>query len=235
MRRLIKSQLFLYNNFDLNQSFPDHPTRSSQMAFEKETEQINLNYYCITVYVRQAAYHWIFSLNNRLHCSNNVRRMLETFDCLFYQVINRNNPKISSLESPPLDWMSAHSKNAENCLQTALKHNLSDEEFKRCRQKKNEPLELDKAVHFESMKDFDIKMTYKFLRSIMEKAKVPEKNSYKKQVYALILTCEAFNEIFLHLCTKKTTDHWMFQVEILFQEYSYQIFLFCNAKFLTNR
>ena len=66
----------------------------------------------------------------------------------------------------------------------------------------NEPLELDKAVHFESMKDFDIKMTYKFLRSINEKAKVPEKNSYKKQVYALILTCEAFNEFFC-ICVQK--------------------------------
>ena len=60
--------------------------------------------------------------------------------------------------------MSVRSKNAENCLQTALKHNDSDEEVKRCRQKMNQPLELDKAVHFESMKDFDLKMTYKFFR-----------------------------------------------------------------------
>ena len=56
--------------------------------------------------------------------------------------------------------MSSHSINAENRLQTALKHSYSDEKVKRCKQDLNDSLELDKADYFESMKDFHLKMTY---------------------------------------------------------------------------
>ena len=75
--------------------------------------------------------------------------------------------------------MSTQSKNAKNCLQTALKHNYSDEEVKRCRHEMNDYLELEKSVYFESMKDFDLKFAYNFLTLINGKAKVTKKNSYK--------------------------------------------------------
>ena len=60
-------------------------------------------------------------------------------------------------------------------------------------------LELDKAVYFESMKEFDLKMTCKFLRSIKGKAKVPKKMSYKNtSLCSDFAFCEAFTSL-LHL------------------------------------
>ena len=70
----------------------------------------------------------------------------------------------------------------------ALKHHYSDEKVERCKQKLNDSLELDKTVYFESMKDFGIKIIYKFLRSIKGKdKKKPGKSHAKILVYALFL------------------------------------------------
>ena len=84
--------------------------------------------------------------------------------------------------------MSSRSINAKNCFQMALKHHYSDEKVERCKQKLNDSLELDKTVYFESMKDFGIKIIYKFLRSIKGKdKKKPGKSHAKILVYALFL------------------------------------------------
>ena len=53
--------------------------------------------------------------------------------------------------------MSSHSINAEKRLQTALKHQHSDEKIKRYKRELNNSLDVDKAVYFESMKDLDLK------------------------------------------------------------------------------
>ena len=105
-------------------------------------------------------------------------------------------------------WMPLHSIKAKNCLQTALKDNSFDENFKRCKQDLNESLELDKAVYFESKKHFDLKTTYTLLRSLNGKAKVPWKISpYKIPLYALILQSVRFLLDFSCICTKKTRKH----------------------------
>ena len=96
--------------------------------------------------------------------------------------------------------MSPHSINAENRLQTALKHNYFDEKAKCCKQELNDFLELDKAVYFESLKDFVIKMTCKFLRSIYGKAK-----ESVIQITGLCFDfaiCAVFKEFFFNLCAK---------------------------------
>ena len=56
-----------------------------------ETEQINLNRCCI----RKADCKTLrlFFLNNRLHCSNDANRILETFYGLYYQAVTKYNPK----------------------------------------------------------------------------------------------------------------------------------------------
>ena len=145
--------------------------------FEIEAEKINLNRYCIRKADSESLR--LFFLNNRLHCSNDANRMLEMFYGLYYQAVDKYIPKKTICRSKDRHWMSSHSIKAEKCLQTALKHNCSDEKVKRCKHNLNDSLELDKAVYFESMKDFDLKMTYTFLRSINGKAKVPRKTSYK--------------------------------------------------------
>ena len=76
---------FLCNNCELNQSFSDHPTLSCQIAFEIETEQMNINRYCIRKADSESLR--LLFLNNRLHCSNDANRMLETFYRLYYQYI----------------------------------------------------------------------------------------------------------------------------------------------------
>ena len=60
-----------------------------------------------------------------------------------------------------------------------MKHNYSDEKVKRCKQEFNDSLEQNQAVYFESIKDFDLKITDKFLKAINGKVKVPKKMSYK--------------------------------------------------------
>ena len=93
--------------------------------------------------------------------------------------------------------MSSHSVNAVKFLQTALKHDYSDEKIKRCKQDLNDSLELDKAVYFESMKDFDLKMAYKLFRSINGKTKVPRKMSYRTtSLCSDFVICEVFNRFF---------------------------------------
>ena len=93
--------------------------------------------------------------------------------------------------------MSSQSINAKNRFQTALKHNYSDEKTKRCRRVLNDSLELDRAAYFRSMKDFDLKVTYKILRSINGKSKIPKKMSCKNiSLYSDFAIREAFNEFF---------------------------------------
>ena len=93
--------------------------------------------------------------------------------------------------------MSSHSINAKNRFLRALKHNYSDEKTKRCRRVLNDSLELDRAVYFKSMNDFDLKVTYKFLRSINGKAKIPKKMSCKNiSLCSDFAIREAFNEFF---------------------------------------
>ena len=81
--------------------------------------------------------------------------------------------------------MSSHSINAENCLQTELKHNYSDEKVKPCKPGLNDSLELDKAVYFESMKNFDLKTTYTFLRSINVKSESAQEKVIQKYQFML--------------------------------------------------
>ena len=138
-----------------------------------------------------------FLINNRLHCSNDAIRMLETFYGLYYQAVNKSIPQKTIRCSKAPQWMSSHSIKTENCLQTALKHNYSDEKIKCCTKELKSSLELDKAVYFESRKDCDLKMTYKYLRLINGTANVPRKMSFKNTSLCSNFTiCEAFNEFF---------------------------------------
>ena len=45
--KFLTDNLFLCNNFETNQSFSNHPAFFCRIIFEIETEQINLNRYCI--------------------------------------------------------------------------------------------------------------------------------------------------------------------------------------------
>ena len=96
--------------------------------------------------------------------------------------------------------MSSHSINAANPLQTALKHIYSEEKVKGCKQELNDSLKLDKTVYFESMKDFDLKMTHKLLRSINGKAKERKKMSYKiTSLCSDFAIFEVFNTFFAYV------------------------------------
>ena len=100
------------------------------MPYENETEQMNLHRYCIRK--ADSASLRLFFLNLRLTCSNDANRMLETFYGLYYQAVDKYIPKKTIRCSKAPHRMSSHSINAENCLQTALKHNYSDEKVKQC-------------------------------------------------------------------------------------------------------
>ena len=64
---------------------------SCQIAFEIEAEQINLNRSCIRKADSESLR--LLFLNNRLHCSNDANRMLETFYGLYYQAVDKYIPK----------------------------------------------------------------------------------------------------------------------------------------------
>ena len=176
-RDVLLTYIFFCTIFQKNQSFSDHPALSCQIAFENEKEQLNLSCYCICEADSESLR--LFFLNNRLQCSNDANRLLETFYGFCYQAVDKFIPKKTVRRSKAPHWMSSHSVNAVKFLQTALKHDYSDEKIKHCKQDLNDSLELDKAVYFESMKDFDLKMAYKLFRSINGKTKVPRKMSYR--------------------------------------------------------
>ena len=115
-----------------------------------------------------------------------------------------------------------------------MKHKYSDEKVKRCKQEFNDSLELDKAVFFLVKEGFDLKLTYKFLRSINGKAKVPRKMSYKiTSLSSGFAICEAFDQFFASVY-KIDNEPLNVQAKVVFQEYTYKIFSFRNEKFLLN-